>query len=167
MLASQVTRSKFFRTSQRISCYIATNNEIDTVPLIHRIWKRGRTCYLPVLMDGPRKCLWFAPCKPDTPYAINRFGIAEPVVHSRKLITARQLDLVLMPLVGFDMAGNRLGMGGGFYDRSLAFLHGRKIWHRPRLMGLAYEMQRIEKLTSDEWDIPLNAVATEQRLHVF
>jgi 5-formyltetrahydrofolate cyclo-ligase len=76
-----------------------------------------------------------------------------------------RLDLLLVPLVGFDADCNRLGMGGGFYDRTLAYLTRRTHWRRPRLVGIAHECQRVERLETGPWDVPLDAVATERRLY--
>ena len=66
-----------------------------------------------------------------------------------------------MPLVGFDHQGYRLGMGGGYYDATLAYMRHRRSWRKPRLVGIAYECQRVEKLPHDPWDMPLDAVVTE------
>ncbi len=93
----------------------------------------------------------------------NNFGIAEPGDRGR-ILTA-ELDVVLVPLVGFDDAGNRLGMGGGFYDRHFSFLRSRTHFRRPRLIGVAYEMQRLPKLPTDPWDVPLWAVVTDRGIH--
>ena len=73
------------------------------------------------------------------------------------------LDLVLMPLVAFDKAGNRLGMGKGYYDRSLKILNHRKAWRRPRLTGIAYEFQRVDKIDNEPWDIPLQFALTDKQ----
>lgn len=100
-----------------------------------------------------------------TPMTSNRYGIPEPV--DAKPLHARQLDLLLMPLVGFDLAGRRLGMGGGYYDATLAFLRHRRHWRKPRLVGVAFECQRVETLPHDPWDMPLDAVLTEKRLYRF
>jgi 5-formyltetrahydrofolate cyclo-ligase len=166
-LAQQVIRSRYFRASQRIACYFAADGEIATDEIIERIWRSGRTCYMPILtyMIGER--LWFAPVTPDSKFVINRLGIPEPVAASRKLVDARKLDLVLMPLVGFDLSGNRIGMGGGFYDRTLAFMHHRSKWFRPRLMGLAHSLQQVGTLSPNIWDVPLDAVATDKQLLKF
>ena len=122
---------------------------------------------MPILtyMIGER--LWFAPVTPDSRFVLNRFGIPEPLAPSRSLIDARQLDLILMPLVGFDQQGNRLGMGGGFYDRTLAFMHHRKAWHRPKLVGLAHALQQVDSLEPSSWDVPLDGVATDKQLFNF
>lgn len=95
----------------------------------------------------------------------NRFGIPEPA--GTTVFRARQLDLLLMPLVGFDTAGHRLGMGGGFYDATLAYMRQRRHWRKPRLIGVAFECQRVTALPHDPWDMPLDAVLTEKRLYRF
>lgn len=77
------------------------------------------------------------------------------------------LDLIILPLVAFDLSGNRLGMGGGFYDRTLSFKHQRCHWKGPKLIGIAHELQRVDLLPVNDWDIPLDAVITEQKLYQF
>jgi 5-formyltetrahydrofolate cyclo-ligase len=166
-LARQVCRSRYFRTSKRIACYFAADGEIATDALIERIWQTGKTCYMPILTYLIGERLWFAPVTRDSKFVANRFGILEPLAPSRYLLDARELDLVLMPLVGFDSHGNRIGMGGGFYDRTLAFKHHRHTWHRPRLMGLAHGLQQVSSLSTNPWDVPLDAVATDRELFLF
>jgi 5-formyltetrahydrofolate cyclo-ligase len=80
-------------------------------------------------------------------------------------VRAQQLDLVLLPLVGFDESGNRLGMGGGFYDHSLSFLRNRKIWRKPNLVGIAHDFQRVDSLEAKPWDMPLEAVITDRAVY--
>jgi 5-formyltetrahydrofolate cyclo-ligase len=166
-LARQVCRSSYFRSANRIACYFAADGEIGTDPLIERIWQTGKRCYMPILTYLSGERLWFAPVTPDSDFVLNRFGIPEPLAPSRSLVTARELDLVLMPLVGFDQDGNRLGMGGGFYDRTLAFMHHRQNWRRPKLIGMAHALQQTAALEPNPWDVPLDAVATDEQLHVF
>ncbi len=93
----------------------------------------------------------------------NRFGIAEPVYRPSRQRKVWTLDLVLMPLVGFDESGGRLGMGGGFYDRSLAYRSRRKNGHKPTLLGLAHECQKVDKLPLERWDVSLHATVTDLR----
>jgi 5-formyltetrahydrofolate cyclo-ligase len=164
-LASRVASTAFFKTSRRVACYFPNDGEIDPRPLMQRAWVRKKCCYLPVL-SRLRDYLWFARVWPDTRFRCNRFGIPEPLVEQRELLRARDLDLILIPLVGFDLQGNRLGMGGGFYDRSLAFLRYRQHWKRPRLLGLAYDFQQVDILTADPWDIPMQAVVTDQAVYL-
>ncbi len=164
-VARAVSRSSLFRNSQHIACYIANDNELSLELLIERIWQENKCCYLPVLDSIHRNRLWFAPYQPGSKMCLNRFGIAEPVYEKGSLLRAQSLELVMVPLVAFDKAGNRLGMGGGFYDRSLAFLLRRRCWYRPRLCGVAYDFQQVNFLPVQSWDVPLNAIATDSGIY--
>ena len=166
-LASKIIGTRLFLTSRRIACYLPNDGEIDTAPVIERIRRLRKTLYLPVISRLSHDRLWFAESKPKTRLVPNRFGIPEPAVQSRDLIRAQELDLILMPLVGFDDRGNRLGMGGGFYDRSLEFLRHRNHWRKPHLLGIAYDFQRVNGLTADPWDIPLQGVITDQAVYLY
>jgi len=163
-LARRLCASPLVLRSRRVACYLANDGEMDLAPLIKRLWCYGKQIYLPVL-HGP--ALWFMPFAPDTPLAHNRFGIPEPDLSARHRPALRTLDLVLMPLVAFDPMGNRLGMGGGFYDRTFAYLSACPAWARPRLIGTAYEFQRVPALAARPWDVPLGGVATERGLEQF
>ena len=96
----------------------------------------------------------------------NRFGIPEPSLRQHRIALPWALDVILVPLVGFDSACRRLGMGGGFYDRTLGFLRHRTHWRRPTLIGLAHECQRVAELEAQPWDVPLDMVVTEKRVYV-
>jgi 5-formyltetrahydrofolate cyclo-ligase len=144
--------------------YLAVAGEVDCQAILERAVAAGREVYLPVL-SGP--ALRFARYRPGDPLISNRFGIDEPAVDRLKLLSGRYLDVVLTPLVAFDLQGNRLGMGGGFYDRSFAFLRWRDAWRRPRLIGLAHHFQLVDKLRSQPWDVPLHSVITNTRVYVF
>lgn len=160
-LAAHTAALRVFRVAKRIGFYLTHDNEIDPALLLARAQARGKHCYLPVLsrIDGDR--LWFAPLASDTPMRTNRFGILEPCVSPRELVRAAALDLVLMPLVGFDIKGNRLGMGGGFYDRTLHFLATRRFARRPHFIGLAYDFQRVAALPAERWDVHLDWIITD------
>jgi 5-formyltetrahydrofolate cyclo-ligase len=165
-LVRHMLRSGLLLRHQRIGVYLPHRSEIDIVPLINRMQALQRHCYLPMLPFGRGKKLWFNALDATRHWVTNRFGIPENTTH--KAIRARQLDLLLVPLIGFDNAGYRIGMGGGFYDASLAYLRGRQVWHKPCLVGVAFECQHITgKLPHDPWDVPLDAVLTEQGLHRF
>ena len=150
--------------SQRIGFYLPQGGEFDVRPLLNQaLWMR-RTCYLPMLPRRGR-VMRFGQLGRKTRMSLNRYGIGEPV--DLRPLRARQLDLLLMPLVGFDHQGYRLGMGGGYYDATLAFMRHRRRWRKPRLVGVAYECQRVEALPHDPWDMPLDAVLTERQLYRF
>lgn len=155
-----------FRNAKRIATYLPNDGELDTLPLISRAWEMGKQVYLPVLLPHGENRLWFARYEPDAPLIRNRFGIPEPVRAAHTRIAPLALDLVLTPLVAFDTKGHRLGMGGGFYDRSFAYLLRHTYWLRPRLIGLAYDFQRQSKLPSRPWDVPLAAIATDCKLYL-
>ena len=162
-LAQQTCKHPLVLHSHRIAAYLAADGEIDPAPLLQALWAANKKIYLPVLAPFSPKKLWFARFNPDDILAFNRFGIPEPV--RRQLIKPSALDLVLTPLVAFDTAGHRIGMGGGFYDRTFAFLQRRHYWHKPNLLGLAYEFQKQTAIKPNDWDVPLNAIATETRIY--
>jgi 5-formyltetrahydrofolate cyclo-ligase len=166
-LAVNLTGTRLFLTSRRVACYLPNDGEIDSAPVIEHIRRLRKILYLPVLSRLSHDRLWFAEAGPKTKLVSNRFGIPEPVVRSRDLVRAQELDLILMPLVGFDDKGNRLGMGGGFYDRSLEFLRHRNHWRKPHLLGIAYDFQRVNGLVADPWDVPLQGVITDQAVYLF
>ena len=152
----------------RIAGYWACDSELDPMPLLERAWAASKQVYLPVLVEAPPQSLRFAPWGPRASMRPNRFNIPEPEVAPSEWLQPAELDLVLAPLVAFDPAGTRLGMGGGFYDRSFAFLRDPDYrGRRPRLLGLGYEFQQVAELIRRPWDVPLDAVATETALHVF
>jgi 5-formyltetrahydrofolate cyclo-ligase len=150
--------------AQRIGFYLPQGGEFDAHPLLNQALWMQRECYLPVLPRRGR-VMRFGRVGRNTRMTKNRYGIAEP--KDARALRARQLDLLLMPLVGFDQQGYRLGMGGGYYDATLAFMQHRRLWRKPRLVGVAYECQRVERLPHDPWDMPLDAVLTEHQLYCF
>ncbi len=144
---------------------MAADGEPDVLDLIRQL-PRGRRWYLPVLRGHARGRLWFVRYRPGQPLKPNRFGILEPRQRGRAIQPISGLHLVLLPLVGFDADCNRLGMGSGYYDRSLACLGLRRYWRRPRLVGIAHECQRVERLVVQPWDVPLDGVVTEAGVYL-
>lgn len=165
-LAKRVAATRLFRVCDRIACYIPNDGEIGTREILERIWGMCKTAFLPVVSRTGADRLAFAEASPGTKLRPNRFGIPEPVFSSAALVPAARLDLILLPLVAFDAAGHRLGMGRGFYDRSLEFLDRRIYWKRPRLLGLAYDFQRLERLPVDERDVALDGIVTDRALYM-
>lgn len=164
-VAAAMTDSHWFRNSRHIAFYLPNDGELDLRPLLGHAEAMGKTCYLPVLSIPFHNHLWFMPYRSGARLQRNRFGIPEPAIanqaQARKPWT---LDLLLAPLVAFDARGNRLGMGGGFYDRTLAFLRCREHWHKPRVVGTAYAFQEVDALPAQPWDVPLDAIVTEDGL---
>lgn len=153
-----------FRKARRVAAYVSFDGEIDPATLIELAFNADKEVFLPVV--GNTGHMRFARYKSNTEMALNHYGIPEPVADRRSFAPAKMLDLVLVPLVAFDLDGNRLGMGAGYYDRCFSYLRMRRHWHRPRLLGAAYEFQRLEKLQAEAWDIPLHGVATERGLYL-
>jgi 5-formyltetrahydrofolate cyclo-ligase len=166
-LAANMVGTRLYLVSRRIACYLPNDGEIDTRLVIEHIRLLRKILYLPVLSPLAHDRLWFAEATPNTKLVPNRFGIPEPAVPACNLVRAQELDLILMPLVGFDDHGNRLGMGGGFYDRSLEFLRHRTRWRKPQVLGIAYDFQRVNGLTPDSWDIPLQGVITDRAVYLY
>ena len=166
LLCERIAKSRVFQQSKHIAFYLANDGEIDLNLLIKHAWQQKKNVYLPVLAEPNTNRLWFIPYTPNSRLRNNRFGIPEPVHSSKtRLRKTLSLDLILMPLVAFDEQGNRVGMGGGFYDRTLSFLNHRKYWHKPNLLGVAYEFQKQNQLESNSWDIPLQAIATDMSFY--
>jgi 5-formyltetrahydrofolate cyclo-ligase len=160
-VAHHLVTTPLFLRSQRIAFYLAHEGELDPYPLMARAWALGKVVYLPVLRFLGGRHLRFAQYRSGDTLRRNRFGIPEPLRPPSELARAQDLDLVLAPLVAFDAWGHRLGMGGGFYDRTLGFLQHRLCWHRPRLVGLAYSFQEVSELPVSPWDVPLQGIVTE------
>lgn len=153
---------QLIQRADRIAAYIPMRGELDCRAMIQRAWDQGRRVYLPVLH---RQELRFRAYTPSTRMRPNRFGIPEPA--SGEELSATALDVVITPLVAFDLRGNRLGMGGGYYDRSFRFLQHRNDWRHPRLVGFAYQMQCMNELHNYPWDVSLDAAVTESASFVF
>ncbi len=147
----------------RIAFYQARDGEISPQPFLEKCRKRGCRIYLPVIDPpgpGNDRGMVFQEFLPGrTTLVANRFGIAEPVPDPRAQIRPFMLDAILLPVVGFDRNGNRLGMGKGYYDRALAGMHRR--FHRPRLIGLAHSVQET-RITPSPWDARLDCIYTER-----
>lgn len=165
-LCRQLARLPLFLNSRRIAAYIPNDGEISAQPLIELAWRLGKQVYLPVLHPFRKGYLFFMEYLPDQPLAFNRFGIPEPICDRDSRVPAWTLDLVLTPLVGFDERGNRMGMGGGFYDRTFAFMETGHTPRCPHLVGVAHECQKVEgELPCEKWDIAMDFIATDRKLY--
>lgn len=140
--------------AQRIAFYLPFNGEISPLPLMENLFALGKQCYLPVLHPFSTGHLLFLAYQGKTKLKTNRFGIQEPPLDVQKICPLTELDLIFVPLVAYDLHGNRLGMGGGFYDRTLA-----QAPHLVRI-GLAHCCQQVTQLPIEPWDIPLDHFIT-------
>ena len=157
-LLAKVQQITSFQSGQKIALYLANDGEIDPKHIQNFLKNQGIIVYLPIIDD---KILKFA--KIINKFKKNKFGIDEPV--TTEILNAEQLDIIFMPLVGFDTQKNRIGMGGGFYDRTLAFKKQQAKSTNPKLIGLAFDCQKIDKIMAEEWDVPLDTVITSTTIY--
>ncbi|MBT8092707.1 MAG: 5-formyltetrahydrofolate cyclo-ligase [Gammaproteobacteria bacterium] len=156
-ICRRVTRSTIFFASNAIGCYLPRFDEVDTLPIIERAWCANKRIFVPVLRT--RHKMLFREMRPETILEKNDFDVWEPT--SGKFLSPRKLDIVIAPTVAFDDDNNRIGMGGGYFDRCFAYLRHRKFWLRPKLVGVAFNCQKVEKISPNPWDIRLYKVFTE------
>ena len=142
------------RNAQHIALYVSFDGEISTEKLIKTLWAQDKHVYLPVLHPFNPNHLLFLRYLPDTPMLKNKFGIWEPKLNVQNALPLDELDILFTPLVAFDKQGNRLGMGGGFYDRTL------QNWQNTSFIpvGLAHQCQQVEQLPTEAWDVPLHRI---------
>lgn len=163
--ALQITRrlraSSLYWGAEHIAFFWPVGAEVDLRELMWSALRHGKRCYLPLMRPGGR--LWFLRYREHTRLEVNRYGIPEPRYRARDAMAPERLDLVFVPLLGFDRLGTRLGMGGGFYDRAFAFKRHAE-GTAPKLVGVAYACQEIAALPAEAWDVPLSSVATEREL---
>ena len=145
--------------AQTVAVFLSFDGELDTRPLIDQLWRAGKRVYLPVLHPFSPGNLLFLHYHPSSDLVVNRLNIREPKLDVRDVLPLSQLDVLVTPLVAFDAAGQRLGMGGGFYDRTL------QNWRQYRLQPVGYEhdYQQVDALPTEQWDIPLPAVITPSK----
>ncbi|MBQ4855416.1 5-formyltetrahydrofolate cyclo-ligase [Rhodanobacter sp. B2A1Ga4] len=150
-----------YLTDARVAGYWASHGELPLNLAIAPLAGRGQQFLLPVI--GRDKLLRFAPWQSGDDVQPNRYGIPEPVAPG-ELLEPFQLDLVFVPLLGFDRRGNRLGHGGGYYDRSFAFLNEQVRPTEPLLVGIGYAFQELPQVEEEVWDVPLDFIASEREL---
>jgi 5-formyltetrahydrofolate cyclo-ligase len=166
-IADGLRHLRVFRRGLRVAVYLAMPGEVDAAPAIEAALGAGCALYVPCVTSRRRGAMEFVPLEPGTRLRPNCYGISEPVTTSRRRMKPLDLDLVLVPVVGFDRNGNRLGMGAGYYDRALRHLRDReRRWRRPRLVGLAFSCQEVERIRPSRWDVPLDVVVTEREIIV-
>lgn len=156
-IASAILAHPRFPASGYVAGYWATQGEVPLHLLQMRLPADTVWC-LPCVQPGGT--LLFAPWHPGDPLVSNIYGIPEPELAAMSLLAPADLAVVVMPLLGFTRDGLRLGMGGGYYDRSFSFR--RESPGPPWLVGAAYSFQQLDSLPAQPWDVRLDAIATEQ-----
>jgi len=155
--------SNILEDKSRIAIYCSVNNEVATMQIIKHLWTKDKELFLPIIKSNQ---LVFGSYKSGDNLSNNKFDIPEPTTQREELITADVLDLVIVPLVAFDSDCNRLGMGGGYYDRALAFKKTSSKTSSPLLIGLAYELQKVNILEINSWDIPMDGIISESKTYL-
>jgi len=161
-IAASILRLDVFRRAHRIAIFLAFDGEPTLATVIDAAARAGKRVYAPVIT---RSRMRFAELDLGARLATNFFGILEP--DPSRSLDPRRLDLVLTPLVAFDDHGLRIGVGRGYYDRCFRFLRPREIWHRPKLLAVAYELQHVPLLAPEPWDVPLWGAVTEAGVRRF
>jgi 5-formyltetrahydrofolate cyclo-ligase len=163
LLCEKLIRQTDVKYAKKIAIYLANDGELNTQPFINWCWHNEISVYLPVIHPFSKGNLLFLKHTETSILIKNKYGILEPKLDVRNIITVVQLDIIFTPLVAFDQRGNRLGMGGGFYDRTLAnwYIRYQQTKHsKPIPIGLAHDCQKIEKIPFESWDIPLPIIIT-------
>ena len=162
-LARLVSNAQMFHNVKNIGIYLENDGEIGTSQIVKAAFESDISCYLPVLDSKAKNNLCFTKYDSCTPLRKNKFGIFEPSLENINPINPEILDIIFLPVVGFDRSGSRLGMGGGYYDRALAFTKLSQ-FSKPKLVGLAHSFQEIKSIHRQLWDIPVNFIATEKEI---
>jgi len=160
-VAASLEQLPEFLVDANVAGYWAVGGELPLHVAVSRLRARGQRYLLPVLAGDT---LRFAPLLPNAELRTNRHAIPEPVCAESEMLAPREVDLVLVPLTAFDRSGGRLGMGGGYYDRSFAFLHATPRRTQPLLVGIGYSFQQVDALSTQAHDLPMDFIATEKEL---
>lgn len=162
-----LSTKKAFQQKQNIALFLSQDGELSTQQAIQYLWDNtSHNVYLPVLETKGEWHMAFANYTPKSKMIKNQFGILEPDTPHSQHLDGQAMEWVFMPLVGFDLNGNRLGMGGGYYDRTFEFKL-KKPNNTTQLIGWAHQCQQTATLPHEEWDVPLNGVITEQGYQAF
>jgi 5-formyltetrahydrofolate cyclo-ligase len=166
LAASSITRLAAFKSGSRVAVYLPFDGEVNPAALLVAARRRRIRIFVPVVASLRHRRLRFHPLGGKTRRGVFGIGVPHDAVH-RNVVGPRWFDLIVVPLVGVDGEGRRLGMGGGFYDRALGFRRQRRHWFGPRLVGLAFRCQQAESVFAEAFDVRLDALATEAGVQYF
>ena len=155
--SENVFRSSWFHRANYLACYLSVGAEVSTWSIIARAWSMKKRVFVPVLERN--RHMQFREIRPETDLVENSFGILEP--SSGEIASARMLDIVIAPVVAYDRNRHRVGMGGGYFDRTFSFMRHRENWLHPKLVGLAFSCQEATEIAPNPWDIRLFCCVTE------
>ncbi|XBC38559.1 MAG: 5-formyltetrahydrofolate cyclo-ligase [Buchnera aphidicola (Melaphis rhois)] len=158
-ISDKIFNCKLLCSCKNVAVFISFDGEIDTSQLISELWKKKYNVFLPIIDSIFNKTLFFSQYFPNTRLQLNKFNIFEPIIRKEVVVSCQEMDVIMVPLVAFDIFGYRLGMGGGFYDK---ILNSYKNKFFP--VGLAYDFQLVNKIIPKPWEIPLPAVFTPNKL---
>lgn len=156
IICEKILSLKEYKIAKKVGLYIPINGEVDLSQLWHNSKNNQKSYYFPKIAN---QRMFFLPATAESTFIKNSWGILEPDVTISKAIATCNLDIIILPLVAFDESGNRIGMGGGYYDRELT---GNK---STLLIGAAYEMQKQKIIQSDFWDVKIDMIVTEKAIY--
>lgn len=161
-LLNQIKKLPHITQAKSIALYLSIDGEVDTAPSIKWLWQQNKQVLLPVIHPFSPGHLLFLNYLPTTPMLINQYGIPEPILDQTQICPLSNIDIIFTPLVAFDESGQRLGMGGGYYDRTLekSFETGEGA----QAIGLAHNCQKVDTLPTQDWDIPLSIIVTPEQI---
>lgn len=155
-----------FLRCKHIGLFFPVRHELSLLPLAEICWAANKRVYLPRILSRPFQKMVFQAFTRRSRMRPNRFGIPEPDLPIRAHIPVRRINIVVTPLLAFGLNGERLGMGGGFYDRTFSFINRHPCLTCPALWAIALDIQQLE-FRSNPWDVGLNGVATESGIRRF
>ena len=169
-LNERLQRCERVLNADTIAIYLTNDGELDTSPFIQWCWQQGKTVCLPRIHPFNANQLLFIRYQAKSQMQANRFGINEPILSCLDVIPLNTIDIMFTPLVAFDSSGARLGMGGGFYDRTLSQWHQSFINDETTHLwpiGLAHDCQQVESIPIEYWDVPIPEIITPSKHHHF
>lgn len=161
-LSEQLNRFLILEQTTKVAVYIANDGEIDPSRFIDTLWALDMQVFLPVVDPGQSGHLMFVRYTQKSVMKLNKYNIPEPVYSASDICPVADLNIILTPLVAFDLSGNRLGMGGGYYDRTLAPVKDKGL--PISIFGLAHQCQQTDALVQQSWDIPMQTIITDAQI---
>lgn len=160
-LKAHIEQLTELKSVKKVALYLANDGELNPMPSIKWLWQQGIDVYVPVLHPFSKGQLLFLQFTASRELVTNKYGISEPRLNMQNICPVSELDIIFTPLVAFDDLGHRLGMGGGYYDRTLAPFQTN---HKPLAIGLAFDQQKIDKVPIESWDMPLQKIVTPSKI---